>query len=65
MGVPRYINDKTIVKKRLMDLSQTMIETLTSEPAVLRLDKEPIMIVGDIHADLNSLKVILEQREKL
>jgi diadenosine tetraphosphatase ApaH/serine/threonine PP2A family protein phosphatase len=65
MDSPRYITDKPTIKKRLMDLSQTTISIFSSEPAMLRINDESIMIVGDIHGDLNSLKIVLEQKEKL
>lgn len=64
MDLPRYITDKPIIKKQLIDLSQTMIQIFDSEPAVLKIDKEPTMIVGDIHGNLDALNLILEQRKE-
>jgi serine/threonine-protein phosphatase PP1 catalytic subunit len=65
MDLSRYITDKPIIKKRLMDLSQTILQIFVSESAVLRIYDKPIMIVGDIHGDLAALNSILEQKEKL
>jgi diadenosine tetraphosphatase ApaH/serine/threonine PP2A family protein phosphatase len=61
----RYMTDKSVIKKRLLDISLTTISIFSSEPAVLRIDDDPIMIVGDIHGDLDALNSILEQKEKL
>jgi hypothetical protein len=65
MNLSRYITDKSTVKKRLMDLSQTTISIFSSGSAMLRINDESIMIVGDIHGDLDALNSILEQKEKL
>nr|WP_304364480.1 metallophosphoesterase [Methanosarcina sp. KYL-1] len=35
-----------------------------SEPAVLRIDKEPVMLVGDIHGNLEALEFILKMRDE-
>ena len=65
MDLLRYITDKPTIKKLLVDLSQTTISIFSSEPAMLRINDESIMIVGDIHGDLDALNSILEQKEKL
>lgn len=65
MPLPDYITDKTVIKKRLIDLLPTMIKIFDSEPAVLRIDDEPVMIVGDIHGNLHSLDILLDQRDKM
>jgi hypothetical protein len=57
MDLPRYKTDKPTLKKLLIDLSQTIISIFSSEPAMLRINDEPIMIVGDIHGDLVSWKL--------
>lgn len=36
-----------------------------SEPAVLRIDTELIMLIGDIHGDLQALEFIIGMREKI
>ena len=36
-----------------------------SEPAVLRIDAEPIMLVGDIHGDMQALEFIIGMREEI
>jgi serine/threonine-protein phosphatase PP1 catalytic subunit len=59
MMLPNYMTDRTVIKKRLIDLLPTMIKIFDSEPAVLRIDDEPVMIVGDIHGNLHALDILV------
>jgi serine/threonine-protein phosphatase PP1 catalytic subunit len=52
------ISNKEAVKKELLLILPKIEELFESEPAVLRIDAEPIMIVGDIHGDLKALDFI-------
>lgn len=65
MTLPDDMIDKTIIKKKLIDLLPTMIQIFASEPAVLKINDEPIMIVGDIHGNLHALDILLEQRDAM
>lgn len=58
------ISNKTTVKKELRLILPKIDSIFESEPAVLRTDAEPIMIVGDIHGDLQALDFIIGEREK-
>ena len=51
------------VKKELFLLLPKMDNIFALEPAVLRTDAEPIMLVGDIHGDLQALNFIIEMKE--
>ena len=59
------VSNKTTVKKELYLILPKMDSIFESEPAVLRIDAEPIMIVGDIHGDLQALDFIIGEREKM
>ena len=45
---------KTIAKKKLSLLLPKIDSIFESEPAVLRINNEPMMIVGDIHGYLQA-----------
>ena len=38
---------------------------MESEPAVLRIDPESIMLIGDIHGDLDALEFVIAMRKRL
>lgn len=57
--------NKTALKKELCLILSKIDSIFESEPAVLRIDYEPIMIVGDIHGDLQTLNFILGKREEM
>jgi serine/threonine-protein phosphatase PP1 catalytic subunit len=57
--------NKTTAKKELSFLIPKIDSIFDSKPAVLQIDAEPIMIVGDIHGDLEALNLILEKREEM
>jgi serine/threonine-protein phosphatase PP1 catalytic subunit len=59
------ISNKVTAKEKLYHLLPEIDSIFESEPAVLIIDAEPIMIVGDIHGDLEALNLILEKREKM
>lgn len=52
-------------KKELNLLLPKIDNIFALEPAVLRTDAEPIMLVGDIHGDLQALNFIIELREEI
>lgn len=56
--------DKEAAKRTLSSLLPEVNPLLDSEPAVLRIGEEPVMLVGDIHGDLEALDFVLEMREK-
>jgi diadenosine tetraphosphatase ApaH/serine/threonine PP2A family protein phosphatase len=58
-------SNKMIVKKELLLLLPIIDSIFESESAVLRTNSEPIMIVGDIHGDLQALNFILGTREEV
>jgi serine/threonine-protein phosphatase PP1 catalytic subunit len=56
---------KMTAKEELVLLLPKIYRTFVLEPAVLRTDAEPIMLVGDIHGDLPALNFIIAMREKI
>lgn len=63
MGLGK-IQDKETIKRELLLILPEIDSIFESEPAVLRIDASPIMIVGDIHGDLQALNFILGERKK-
>lgn len=59
--VPR----KTAAKQELLFLLPKIDHIFESEPAVLQIDAEPIMIIGDIHGDLQALEFIIEKKQEM
>jgi len=57
--------NKTALKKELCLILSKIDSIFESEPAVLRIDYEPIMIVGDIHGDLQALNFVIGEREEI
>ncbi|AKB29170.1 Serine/threonine protein phosphatase BSU1 [Methanosarcina siciliae T4/M] len=60
--------EKAKTKKELDLLLPEINEVLESEPAVLRIEPEPtesIMLIGDIHGDLDALDFVMGMREEL
>ena len=64
MASGKNINKET-AKKELSLLLPKIDSIFESEPAVFRTDAEPMMIVGDIHGDLQALNFIIEKREEI
>jgi hypothetical protein len=56
---------KTIAKKELSLLLPKIDRIFESEPAVFRINAEPMMIVGDIHGDMQALNFIIGKREEI
>lgn len=56
---------KMTAKKGLVFLLPKIDSTFALEPAVLRIDADPIMLVGDIHGDLQALNFIIGMREEI
>jgi Calcineurin-like phosphoesterase len=63
--VSRINSSKIIAKKELSFLLPIIDGIFESELAVLRINADPIMIVGDIHGDLQALNFILGRREEV
>jgi diadenosine tetraphosphatase ApaH/serine/threonine PP2A family protein phosphatase len=63
--VSRKVSNKTTVKKELRLILPKVDSIFESEPVVLRTDAEPIMIVGDIHGDLQALNFVIGEREEI
>ena len=55
--------DKMIIKNELLKLSEEIIHTFNSEPAVLNITGST-MIVGDIHGDLQALNDLIDEWEE-
>jgi serine/threonine-protein phosphatase PP1 catalytic subunit len=59
-------NLKKITSKEELNLLLPEIDSVfEAEPAVLKINSEPIMIVADIHGDMQALEFIIEMREKI
>jgi serine/threonine-protein phosphatase PP1 catalytic subunit len=56
---------KATAKNELYHLLPKIDSIFDLEPAVFRINTEPVMIVGDIHGDLEALNLILEKREEM
>jgi len=56
---------KTREKEELRLILPEINEVLESESAVLRINTESIMLIGDIHGNLNALEYVMQMREKL
>jgi len=58
-------SNKMTAKKELSLLLPIIDSIFESEPAVLRIDDEPTMIVGDIHGDLKALNFIVGKKAEI
>lgn len=63
--ISEKISRKTAAKEELLLLLPKIDSILESELAVLRIDAEPIMLVGDIHGDVQALEFIIGKREEM
>jgi serine/threonine-protein phosphatase PP1 catalytic subunit len=59
------ISEKTVAKQELLFLLPKINNVFESEPAVLQINAEQIMIIGDIHGDLQALEYIIEKKEEM
>lgn len=59
------VSRKTAAKEELLLLLPRIDRVLDSEPAVLQIDAEPIMVIGDVHGDLQALEFILGKRQEM
>jgi len=59
------ISRKNAAKEELLLLLPEIDKIFESEPAVLRIDDEPIMIIGDIHGDLQALEFVIGKRQEM
>ena len=57
------ISTKITTKTELLLLLPKIDSIFEPEPAVLRIDTEPIMLIGDIHGDLQALNFLIRMRE--
>ena len=63
--ISEKISRKTAAKEELLLLLPKIDSIFESEPAVLRINAEPIMLVGDIHGDMQALEFIIGKREEI
>jgi diadenosine tetraphosphatase ApaH/serine/threonine PP2A family protein phosphatase len=63
--VSKKVSRKVAAKEELLLLLPEIDRIFDSEPAVLRIDTEPVMIVGDIHGNLQALEYVIEKREEM
>lgn len=56
---------KARAKEELRLILPEINELMESEPAVFRINPESIMLIGDIHGDLEALEFVMQMREKL
>jgi diadenosine tetraphosphatase ApaH/serine/threonine PP2A family protein phosphatase len=59
------VTDKDVAKETLRALLPEANRIFNAEPSVLRIDEEPVMLVGDIHGNLEALEFILKMREEM
>ncbi|HEY3363235.1 MAG TPA: serine/threonine protein phosphatase [Methanosarcina sp.] len=59
------VSRKTAAKQELFFLLEKIDQIFESEPAVFQIDAEPIMIIGDIHGNLQALEFIIEKKEEM
>lgn len=63
--VSEKVSRKTAAKEELLLLLPRIDHVLEAEPAVLRIDADPVMIIGDIHGDLQALEFVIGKRKEL
>ncbi len=56
---------KTTAKEELLLLLPKIDSILESEPPVLRINTEPIMLVGDIHGDFQTLEFVIRMKDEM
>jgi serine/threonine-protein phosphatase PP1 catalytic subunit len=59
------ISRKIVTKEELLLLLPEIDRIFESEPAVLHIDAEQIMVIGDIHGDLQALEFVIGKREEM
>lgn len=59
------ISSKIAAKEELCSILSKIDIIFESEPAVLRINTEPVLIVGDIHSDLQALEFLIRVREEV
>jgi len=59
------VTDKDVAKETLRALLPEANRIFNAELSVLRIDEEPVMLVGDIHGNLEALEFILKMREEM
>ncbi len=59
------VSRKIAAKEELLLLLPEIDRIFESEPAVLRIDTEQVMVVGDIHGDFQALEFLIERREEM
>lgn len=59
------VSKKTAAKQELLFLLPNINNVFESEPAVLQINAEQIMVIGDIHGDLKALEYIIEKKEEM
>lgn len=59
------VSRKTAAKEELLLLLPKIDRIFESEPALLRINADPIVIVGDIHGDLQALNFVMRKIEEM
>jgi serine/threonine-protein phosphatase PP1 catalytic subunit len=59
------ISGKDFAKEELVNLLPKINNIFEFEPAVLKIDSEPVMLIGDIHGDLQALEFIMDKRKEI
>lgn len=62
---PTEFLNKEKSKQALLALLPEVEALFESEPAVLRPDADPVLLIGDIHGDLEALEFVLEKRDEM
>ncbi|MDD3043576.1 MAG: metallophosphoesterase [Methanosarcinaceae archaeon] len=62
---PAEILNKEAAKQALLALLPEVDSLFRAEPAVLRPEANPFLLIGDIHGDLEALELILEKRDEM
>lgn len=63
--VSENVSRKIAAKEELLFLLPKIDCIFESEPAVLRIDAEQIMVIGDIHGDLQALEFVIGKRQEM
>jgi serine/threonine-protein phosphatase PP1 catalytic subunit len=59
------VSRKIAAKEELLLILPKIDRIFKSEPAVLRIDADQIMVIGDIHGDLKALEFMIKKRQEM
>ena len=65
MEILKMLPDVKARKDAILSILNNVNAILDAEPAVLTINSDKLMIVGDIHGNIDALKRVLEERERL